>query len=43
MGADGTTYKSPEYCSFNQSNNLNGIACTYNALTDVNYFKNLPK
>ncbi len=30
------------YCSANSSNKLNGIGCTYYAITDRNYWKNLP-
>ncbi|MCD8024550.1 MAG: hypothetical protein LUE64_03350, partial [Candidatus Gastranaerophilales bacterium] len=30
------------YCSKTNSNNVNGIACTYKALTEKDYFKNLP-
>lgn len=45
MGADGTTYYSTtdEYCSAISSTNINGAGCTYNALTDKDFFKNLPK
>lgn len=43
MGVDGTIYTPEEYCKPNASTNLNGIACTYKALTDKNYWKNLPK
>lgn len=42
MGVDGTAYSSDTYCSKTSSNNLNGAGCTYFALTDNNYFKNLP-
>ena len=42
MGAEGTKYKS-DYCSLTSSDGSNGIGCTYKALTDKNYFKNLPK
>ena len=42
MGADGTQFGS-EYCTETSPNALNGIGCTYKALTDKNYFKNLPK
>ena len=31
------------YCSLNSTNEYNGIACTYKALTDKNYFNNLPR
>lgn len=45
MGADGTKYYSEtdEYCSVTSTNSMNGAGCTYNALTDKDYFKNLPK
>lgn len=43
MGADGTKYNSTDYCSATSSITFNGIGCTYRALTDKNYFKNLPK
>jgi prepilin-type N-terminal cleavage/methylation domain-containing protein len=42
-GADGTRYSDKAtYCSPNSSEAWNGIACTYYALTDDNYWKNLP-
>lgn len=45
MGASGTTYYSDndEYCSQTSTDNMNGAGCTQKALTDENYFKNLPK
>jgi len=42
MGAEGTAYDE-RYCSTTSSNGYNGIGCTYKALTDKDYFKNLPK
>lgn len=40
MGADGTDYTDiNQYCSLNSTHKYNGIACTYKALTDPNYFK----
>lgn len=43
MGANGTAFTDMDrYCSSNSNDVLNGIACTYNALTDKNYFNNLP-
>ena len=44
MGAEGTTYynENDAYCSFTSNNNMNGAGCTYKALSDPNYFKNLP-
>lgn len=45
MGAQGTYYYSEndEYCSTSSSNNMNGAGCTYKALNEKDYFKNLPK
>mgnify|MGYP000522674695 FL=1 len=46
MGAEGTQYplsKYPQYCSPASTSNMNGMSCTYKALTDPDYFKNLPK
>lgn len=43
MGAEGTKYNSTDYCSATSSNTSNGIGCTYRALTEKDYFKNLPK
>lgn len=43
MGAEGTTFDEDSYCSINSNNQYNGIACTYKALTEKDYFKNLPK
>ena len=46
MGADGTMYplsEYPDYCSPTSTNTYNGISCAYKALTDKDYFKNLPK
>jgi len=42
MGAEGTAYDE-SYCSKSSTNDRNGIGCTYRALTDKDYFKNLPK
>lgn len=43
MGAAGTQFQNiSTYCSASSDNNQNGIACTEKALTDSNYFKNLP-
>lgn len=42
MGAQGTTYDN-SYCSPTSTNTSNGIGCTYKALTEKDYFKNLPK
>lgn len=42
MGAEGTHYTDmSKYCSATNTGNTNGIACTYKALTDKNYWKNL--
>lgn len=43
MGAPGTEYTDKNrYCSTTSTEQFNGIACTYYALTDKSYFKNLP-
>lgn len=43
MGAEGTAYysKTNGYCSPTSTSGQNGFGCTYNALTDKFYFKNL--
>lgn len=43
MGANGTKYPESEYCKKISTSNINGIGCTNKALTDKEYFKNLPK
>ena len=45
MGAKGTTYyaANDRYCSLSSSEAMNGAGCTYKALTDKDFFKNLPK
>lgn len=43
MGAEGTTYFGTNYCSSKPTNVQNGFSCTYKALTEKDYFKNLPK
>lgn len=43
MGLSGTTYDDDEYCSATSTNNMNGAGCTHKALTEKDYFKNLPK
>lgn len=44
MGAVGTIYvNSAVYCSSTSVSNLNGIGCTYKALTEKDFFKKLPK
>lgn len=42
MGLEGTILSEEEYCSTTSTNELNGMACTAKALTDKNYWKNLP-
>lgn len=42
MGSEGTTYSETELCSASSSSAFNGIACTNKALTDKDYWKNLP-
>ena len=43
MGADGTHYEEDDFCSLTSSSKYNGIACTNRALTEKEYWKNLPK
>ena len=44
LGVKGSIYNNPEtFCSPTSKNYLNGAACTYKALTEKDYFKNLPK
>lgn len=43
MGAPNTSYGSGTYCSISSNGKYNGIGCTYRALTEKDYFKNLPK
>lgn len=44
-GAEGTAYysKNDTYCSLTSTGNTNGAGCTYKALSDKDYFNNLPK
>lgn len=42
MGAEGTDYVSENYCSNSSTSKLNGISCTYKAMTEKDYWKNLP-
>ena len=42
-GAEGTTFSNTStYCSKTSTGQYNGIGCTYKALYDKNYWKNLP-
>ena len=43
MGADGTDFEGSEYCSITSANMFNGAGCTYKALSEPDFFKNLPK
>lgn len=43
MGADGTYFRSPQLCSLNSTSKENGITCAYKALSEKDYFKNLPR
>ena len=44
MGHPQSDYPEDEgWCSLTSTNAYNGVGCTYKALTDKNYFKNLPK
>lgn len=43
MGAEGTEYADDSLsCSRTSTNTFNGIGCTYKAMTEKDYFKNLP-
>lgn len=44
MGAEGSKYYTSNngYCNPNSSNNINGIGCTNQALSNKDYFKRLP-
>lgn len=43
MGVEGTPYYSEkdDYCSPTATNNTNGAGCTYNALSEKDYFSRL--
>ena len=42
VGAEGTSYTDmSKYCSLTNTSNQNGVGCTYKALTDKDYWKNL--
>ena len=43
MGAKGTSFSASTYCSSSSTSKANGAGCTYKALSDKVYFKNLPK
>ena len=43
MGMEGTTYDKNTYCSLTSTNNMNGAGCTVKALSEKDFFKNLPK
>lgn len=45
MGVKGTEYydENDKYCSWTLVNNMNGAGCTYRALNEKDYFKNLPR
>ncbi|MBO5434351.1 hypothetical protein J6A31_00820, partial [bacterium] len=44
MGVKDTDYYSEtnEYCSYTSTDPMNGAGCTYKALNDKEFFKNLP-
>lgn len=44
MGAEGTTYYNANdaYCSKSSNSDINGAGCTYKALSDPTFWKNLP-
>ena len=41
MGAEGTDYNYEDYCSKTSNDKLNGIGCTYKALTDKTYWSKI--
>ena len=43
MGTVGTFYNTGEYCSLSNTDIMNGAGCTIKALTDKDFFKNLPR
>lgn len=44
VGAPETVYSNKNtYCSVTSTNNYNGVACTYYAINDKDYFNNLPR
>ena len=43
MGQEGTGFVGEDLCSAASTSNRNGMSCTYKALTDSNYWNNLPK
>ena len=45
MGVKGTSYYNinDAYCSWTSTSNMNGNGCTYKALYEKDYFKNLPR
>ena len=42
MWVKGTEFLDEEYCSATSSSNRNGFGCTNKALTESEYWKNLP-
>ena len=45
MGVKGTNFyrQNDAYCSWTSTHNMNGAGCTYKALYEKDYFKNLPR
>lgn len=43
MGLEDTAFPEDKYCTLTSSNTQNGLGCTAKALSDPDYFKNLPK
>ena len=43
MGAEGTDFPEDTYCTISSTDEKNGLGCTVKALTDKDFFKNLPK
>lgn len=42
MGLEGTKFPESQYCSSTSNSSMNGYGCTAKALSDPNYFNNLP-
>lgn len=43
MGMEGTAYNKNTYCSLTSESGMNGAGCTVKALSEKDFFKNLPK
>ena len=42
MGAEGTWFTEEKYCSKTKTDMRNGLTCAYKAISDPDYFRNLP-